>query len=375
MKYILAFVFVGIYYLISNPGVLNDLGLGSISNYLNFSSGEPKTFKEAKYVVKKVYAGNEKTFYCGCDYKYVGDTGGRVDLDSCGYKIRPNRNGEISDATILRAQRIEYEHVFPASWYGYQLDCWKKGGRKNCGNDERFNLMESDVINLVPSIGQVNGDRSNYGFYEISRKSYQYGACDVYVDFKNKSVGPPENVRGEIARIMFYMHDAYRVDMRDGDEIMYMEWDKRYPVTEWEITRNNRIKEEVGYDNPFVSGEKKWVRNFKETGHRLKESNEDKKLNKNTESKEVGKEKNIKKEKQKVNSESKDLKEVDESVGVDEEGSIDFYKGTVYADKGTGNYFYEGCDGYNNINKTNLVIYKGEVMAIENGYQVSENCY
>ena len=124
----------------------------------------PRTFKEAKKIAWKLYAGHQTTFYCGCEYK-----GNRVDLESCGYQPRKNAN---------RASRIEWEHVVPAWVIGHQRQCWQNGGRKNCTtNDPVFSKAEADLHNLVPSIGEVNGDRSNFALGMLSDKPSQYGAC------------------------------------------------------------------------------------------------------------------------------------------------------------------------------------------------------
>lgn len=224
------------------------------------SYAEPTSFNNAKNYVKEVYKGKEQTFYCGCDYRYVGKTGGRIDLESCGFEIR-SKDGNTSDAIIARANRLEYEHVVPASWYGQQLQCWQNGGRKNCQKvSEEFNKMESDIINLVPAIGQPNGDRSNYKFGMItSHIEPQYGKCDFKVDFKNKIAQPKDSVKGEIARIMFYMYDEYGMNMSRQDQQLYLAWNKMYPVSEWELEKNRRFKNLIGRDNPFVSGKKEWT--------------------------------------------------------------------------------------------------------------------
>ena len=44
--------------------------------------------------------------------------------------------------------------------------------------------MESDLHNLFPSIGEVNGDRSNYIFGEIPGESRVYGQCDIEIKKK-----------------------------------------------------------------------------------------------------------------------------------------------------------------------------------------------
>ena len=50
----------------------------------------------------------------------------------------------------------------PAHTFGKHLACWKQGGRKKCQKDSYFQKMESDVQNIVPTIGQINRDRRNY---------------------------------------------------------------------------------------------------------------------------------------------------------------------------------------------------------------------
>lgn len=85
-----------------------------------------------------------------------GASGGRINHESCEYGVRKQEN---------RAARLEWEHVVPAWVMGHQRQCWQKGGRHNCiSGDPVFSVMEADMHNLVPSINEVNGDRSNYRF-------------------------------------------------------------------------------------------------------------------------------------------------------------------------------------------------------------------
>ena len=44
------------------------------------------------------------------------------------------------------------------------FDSWKDGGRKACSKDPIFNKMEADMHNLVPAIGELNADRSNFRY-------------------------------------------------------------------------------------------------------------------------------------------------------------------------------------------------------------------
>ncbi len=146
----------------------------------------PQSFNAAKKIAWQIYAARPTTFYCQCHY-----SGNRVDLDSCGYHPRKQQR---------RAQRVEWEHVVPAWVIGHQRQCWQQGGRKNCArNDARFKAAEADLHNLVPSIGEVNGDRSNYALGMLSDKPTQYGSCPMVVNFKAKTAMPPPQARGAAA--------------------------------------------------------------------------------------------------------------------------------------------------------------------------------
>ncbi len=152
----------------------------------NTYADAPRTFREAKKVAWTLYADRPVDFYCGCSFK-----GNRIDLRSCGYVPRKQPK---------RAQRVEWEHIVPAWVIGHQRQCWQQGGRKHCtANDPVFSRAEADLHNLVPVVGEVNGDRSNFGFGMLSEKPSQYGACPFVVNFKQRTAMPPEYSRGAIA--------------------------------------------------------------------------------------------------------------------------------------------------------------------------------
>lgn len=56
--------------------------------------------------------------------------------------------------------------------------------RKECKKNVTFNAMEGDLHNLQPSIGEVNGDRSNYRYSLFTKEFNQYGQCQSVVNFK-----------------------------------------------------------------------------------------------------------------------------------------------------------------------------------------------
>lgn len=214
------------------------------------------SFDQAKVALKNhVYGdlnrGGPGDFYCGCDWDWVGRSGGRVDLESCGYEVR---------AQQTRAERTEWEHVVPAWVMGHQRQCWQNGGRKNCiADDPVFRVMEADPHNLVISVGEVNADRSNFSFGVLPGTARQHGQCDVKVDFKQRIVEPRDEVKGRVARTYFYIHDRYGLSMSRQDQQLFMAWHKQHPVSEWELERDRHIAKIVGHHNPFVTGERTWT--------------------------------------------------------------------------------------------------------------------
>lgn len=206
----------------------------------------PRNFAQAKKVLHHVYSGYEKDFYCDCPFK-----GKNMDLQACG--VHPRKQPQ-------RAQRLEWEHVVPAWAIGHQRQCWQTriegrlGGRQHCTrHDPDFVRAEGDLVNLVPSVGEINGDRSHYGYSVWTQNPEpMYGQCQTIVDFKQRAIQPRPVVRGEIARIQFYMADTYQLRLSRQETRLFCAWAKQFPVSDWERLRNRRIVALQGYGNPYV---------------------------------------------------------------------------------------------------------------------------
>lgn len=208
-------------------------------------SAPPSSFSKAKKEAIKIYFDHPTSFYCGCDIAWQGKKG-KPDLESCGYQVRKQ---------LKRASRIEWEHVMPAWNFGHQRQCWQEGGRKNCTrNDKIFKAMEADLHNLTPTVGEVNGDRSNYRFSQWNgMDGVSYGMCEMQVNFKQRKVMPPDRARGSIARTYLYMSKEYGLKLSKSEQQLMVAWDKQYPIDDWECIRNQRIKHIQGNENPFVT--------------------------------------------------------------------------------------------------------------------------
>lgn len=213
----------------------------------------PNSFTTAKRLLyTKIYQDRRQTFYCGCDFS---DTR-QVKLNSCQVKPRKNKT---------RALRTEAEHVVPAAWFGQNRRCWQQPlctdsqgksfkGRSCCEQiDTVFQTAHNDLHNLMPAVGEINGDRRDYAFGLINGEAREYGQCDIEINTQQRQVEPAPAIRGNIARIFFYMEKTYGVDIPHQQRQLLSAWDKADPVDAWERERDRRIAEVQGNHNPFVT--------------------------------------------------------------------------------------------------------------------------
>ncbi|WP_208976368.1 endonuclease [Polycladidibacter hongkongensis] len=215
------------------------------------------SFSGAKRLLEqRVYADASvrHSFYCACAF----DSDKQVAPQQCGYESRKNEK---------RGKRIEWEHIVPASRFGQPLSCWREGhddcvsrsgrsykGRRCCAKvNASFQRMEADMHNLVPAVGELNGDRSNRPLGEVAGEQRSYGACDFEVDFATDVAEPRAAVRGEVARAYLYMRATYGLALTDAEAALYESWSAADPVSPEELRRNRLIFELQGNINPFIA--------------------------------------------------------------------------------------------------------------------------
>ena len=221
------------------------------------------SFSKAKKILKnKVYTTDNLKIgiYSNCKYesKQIKSKKGKtkyklvVDKQSCDYTPRTKSK---------RANYIEWEHIVPAHAFGHALTCWNKGndrcikkstgkrykGRKCCNKvNKQFKLMQADMYNLAPAIGELNSDRSNFTFTMLSGEPRKYGVIDFEVDFKARKVEPPEFTRGRIARTYFYFKNTYNLKISKKQMKLFKAWNNKYPMSDKERIVYNKIEKLQG---------------------------------------------------------------------------------------------------------------------------------
>ncbi|SDX29789.1 endonuclease [Thiocapsa roseopersicina] len=224
-------------------------------------SGIAGSFDDARTVLlDTVYADRRVTFFCGCRY----DLRGRIDLAGCGLGVLVGSR---------RAEQVEAAHVVSAAQLGGSRRCWREpaafaactaggaaplSGTACCERvDPAFAAAHQDLHNLVPAVGAITAARSDHVWGEL-RSGQQLGDCAIRFDPILRRVQPPEEVRGDIARTVFYMRDTHGVRLGRQDVQRYTAWSNADPPDAPEIERNRRIRRVQGRGNRYVEDERRF---------------------------------------------------------------------------------------------------------------------
>lgn len=348
-----------------------NLSVLALVSFLTHSVGvmaTPQDFDDAKRAAERIYSDHPEDFYCGCRITWRNGGKDLIDGNSCGYQPRKDP---------VRAQRVEWEHVVPASWFGQPMACWKSGGRQNCSkHDSAYQHIEGDLHNLTPAVGEVNGDRGNLPFGLVAADKGRYGKCGTRVDRETGKVEPRDEVKGDAARIAFYMSERYRIKIDDAQMRVLLQWAQQDPVDAWERERDNRVAQQMGWHNPYVAQAGKIALPHVEPGaignvagaggsaegdgpkiHVSKESA----LNE-----QIAKEKSIFSKKMKYGA----LKSTP-SAGTSGSALIQGVRGN----RNSKVFHYATCPGYDTIKPDNRVEFASAAEAQNQGYHLARNCH
>ncbi len=157
----------------------------------------------------------------------------------CGKRFGPNKGDAIN-----------VEHVLPMSWVVKKLGCKTRNFCRK--GSELFNRIESDMHNLYPALADINEARSAMAYGEVLGERRRFGSCDFEIDELRRKVEPRRQVRGDIARAMFYMHKSYGIQIYRSQGKLLQQWNRQDPPDDAERRRNDRIQQLQGRRNPFI---------------------------------------------------------------------------------------------------------------------------
>ena len=159
--------------------------------------------------------------------------------------------------------------------YSAECDCYN---REHTSPQSWFNSaapMVSDLFNVYPTDGKVNGMRSNYPYGEVGTATYtsangsKLGACS-FSGYTGVVFEPIDEYKGDVARTYFYMATRYAglcESWGSGANVVYstsnlgftpfamnlfLKWSRQDPVSAKEIARNEAAYGVQNNRNPFI---------------------------------------------------------------------------------------------------------------------------
>jgi len=202
--------------------------------------------KAKKNLYKRVFDNSGTTLYCGCKWKNK-----KVDLASCGLQ------NYYPKKYLKRSKRTEAEHIIPASWMlkvskkyrqcANDAKLLKKNKRDYCRkHDADYKKAHNDLVNLWPAVGQINANRSNKPYVDqVATVKESYRKCKAVSG--SRGFVPPDHIKGDIARVGFYMSKTYGVVYSKRQQALFVKWDAQDPVTPEEIKHHQRVIKVQGF--------------------------------------------------------------------------------------------------------------------------------
>ncbi len=160
-------------------------------------------------------------------FALIDNVGGKVE---CLYTGRTRAGGDLPDDNDMNI-----EHIWPQS----------KGAK---------GLAKRDLHNTKATDSEANGQRGNHPFGIVTTPLWQKGGSILGTDSQGETCFTPRpNVRGDVARTMFYFAAVYGFDIDAKEEAVLRSWDKADPVDASEQERNKKVTAKQGNGNDFVS--------------------------------------------------------------------------------------------------------------------------
>ena len=166
-----------------------------------------------------------------------------IDLNSC--VIKPPKINKLTNDNKPQA-----DHLFPAKLFWQKLSCGKDlNPREACLSDRKFVLPYTDLHNLYYTQAQLNNDKSDLPWCDTKKGlDYGYGfkidRTQIVITSYGKvkgCVSPPDNFKGDVARLSFYLVEKYKIEFTSKELEMFKVWDKLDPKDKKETERFNMI--------------------------------------------------------------------------------------------------------------------------------------
>ncbi|MCY4443706.1 MAG: endonuclease [Proteobacteria bacterium] len=200
----------------------------------NKASHRHSSFSSAKRYLKDIYKYIPTSFYCGCPLKMP-----YAHVEKC--SLWQNY------AFYEPKTTVEFDHLYPMQRLKERLQhkigplmrsmCPTLGRKCLTKKIKLFAHFESDMFNIRPVVKKLNRLRGSkwFNFAEMLASSSK-ATYKCSISFQDKTFSPPPQTRGDIARMMLYLHEAYATyELFSSQEITtFKQWHKQDPMAEKE---------------------------------------------------------------------------------------------------------------------------------------------
>ncbi len=168
---------------------------------------------------------------------------------NCSFTLSSDQCGTYS----VECDCYNREHTTPQSWFS------------------EASPMVSDLFNVYPTDGKVNGMRNNYPYGEVGSASYTSGNGSLlgtsnFGGYSGIVFEPIDTYKGDFARTCMYMAVRYAGQCESwGNETygstlgltpysvaLFLKWSREDPVSAKEIARNDAVYALQDNRNPFI---------------------------------------------------------------------------------------------------------------------------
>ncbi len=134
---------------------------------------------------------------------------------------------------------LNVEHIWPQSKFNRTLSP---------------TYQKSDLHHLLPVDSMANSIRGNHPFGEVSdHRATTYRKCQgSWFDYQLNIFEPADELKGNIARAMFYFSIRYKSPIDDEEEAVLRHWNQLDPITDADRALHERIVKYQGNRNPFI---------------------------------------------------------------------------------------------------------------------------
>ncbi len=218
------------------------------AGYYNGTDG--KNGSELKSILNDIISGHIDFSYSQA--KYIINYSDADPLNESNVILFYTQRSQYADTYGTGENDINREHVWA----------------KSHGNFSGIRPMDGDAFNLRPTDASVNILRSNLDFDKCSATGTEVTeAPGTY--YTSNQWEPSDAVKGQVARIIFYMATRYEgendeLDLETVDALntfpapehgklsTLLQWNRDFPPSDFERRRNERIWESQQNRNPFV---------------------------------------------------------------------------------------------------------------------------